>query len=99
MAKERKKVVRKPLPTVAPKQRVLPKGKKSSTKPAPKPEPKKVEQEGPKHNLKFVKVCEGASMDDFRAAGERVMRGELKWHHYAVDGSKGCYFYLIIKKD
>jgi hypothetical protein len=99
MAKERKKVVRKPLPTVAPKQRVLPKSKKSSTKPAPKAEPKPVEYEGPKHNLKFVKICEGSKIEEFRGAGERVMRGELKWHHYAVDGNKGCHYYLIIKKD
>jgi hypothetical protein len=47
---------------------------------------------------RFVKICEGSKPELYKEIGDRVMKGELKWHHYALDGDKGCHFYSILKK-
>lgn len=51
-----------------------------------------------KHSLKFVKVLHGAKQDEIKEISDRVSRGELKWHHYTIDGEKGFHYYSILKK-
>jgi hypothetical protein len=46
---------------------------------------------------KFIKIAEDAKSEEFKVLGDRVQKGELKHHHYAVDGNKSYHHYLIIK--
>ena len=104
MKEERKKVERSPIGSITPKKREEPiaepiiKGTPTDSKTAvkSKTEPKQ-EPESPKTVLKFVKVCDGSKSEERKEIGDRVMRGELKWHYYALDGDKGCHYYLILK--
>lgn len=50
-----------------------------------------------KNVLNFVKLCDGSTPENRKNIGDRVMKGEIKWHHYIYDGSKGCHYYLILK--
>jgi len=96
MAKERKKVERKPIAVVKPKQREV----QSTTSIIKEPVETMVSDnsEITKLNLKFVKLCDGAKQEEAKEIGDRVQRGELKWSHFSVDGNKNCHHYLIIKK-
>jgi hypothetical protein len=103
MKEERKKVERNPIGSITPKKRVEPvepithqiKTQEIVTTVSSKAEPKV--DEAVKTALKFVKVCDGSEPELRKEIGDRVMRGELKWHHYAIDGDKGCHHYLILK--
>ena len=103
MKEERKKVERSPIGSITPKKReepvepLIPKPKTQEivTTDNSKIEPKF--EETVKTSLKFVKVCDGSKPEQRKEIGDRVMRGELKWHHYAIDGDKGCHHYLILK--
>ena len=46
---------------------------------------------------KFIRIAEDAKSEDFKALGDRVQKGEIKWNHYAVDGNKSYHHYQIIK--
>ena len=46
---------------------------------------------------KFIKLAEDATSEEFKTIGDRVQKGEVRWHHYAVDGNKNYHHYLIIK--
>lgn len=78
MAKERKRVERKPVKPVVPKKRPEP---IIEVKPKVKPS-----------NDKYVKVESDAGQEAFRAIGERVQRGEVKWGYYA----SGTHYYIIL---
>lgn len=106
MAQERKRIEKKPINVVTPKKREEPKKQEvvkkqvvTKTKVEPKvvkpivEEPKEVKQ-----SIKFIKICEGSKQEEYRAIGERVQRGEIKFSHYAIDGNKGCHYYYLIKK-
>lgn len=103
MKEERKKVEKNLVGSITPKKREepiesivkeIPTESKTSVK--SKTEPKQ-EPETPKTVLKFVKVCDGSKQEERKEIGDKVMRGELKWHYYAIDGDKGCHYYLILK--
>jgi len=94
MSNERKKVTKKPIPKAKPKPRVEVKGKK---KPKPKPEPVVPPKERkPKSEDKYIRIAGNAKAEEFRAIGERVQRGEIKWAYYAVDGDKGYHHYIVL---
>jgi hypothetical protein len=100
MAQERKRIEKKPTNVVTPKKRDEPK-KQVATK--TKVEPKEAnpiveEPKELKQSIKFIKICEGSKQEEYRAIGERVQRGEIKFSHYAIDGNKGCRYYYLIKK-
>ena len=71
MAKERKRVEKKPIKKFIPKKRPE-SGVINDTKSKPS-------------NDKYVKVNSDAGQEAFRLIGERVQRGELKWGYYASD--------------
>lgn len=80
---EKKRVVRKPIPKIVAKKR-----------PPPEPEPPKSKK--PKTEDKYVRLATDASQEEFRAIGERVQAGEVKWAYYAGDGNKGHHYYLVL---
>jgi len=100
MSEERKKIVLKPIGVITPKKRVenkvVPIKKDDTVK--DNPEVIKDVVETTKSTLKFVKVYDGTKQEQRKEIGDRVMKGELKWHHYIFDGDKGCHNYLILKK-
>lgn len=106
MAQERKRIEKKPINLVTPKKRDEPNKKIESKKQViakPKVEPKEAkpmveEPKETKQSLKFIKICEGSPQEEYRAIGEKVQRGEIKFSHYAIDGNKGCHYYYVIKK-
>jgi len=103
MKEERKKVERNPIGSITPKKRVEsvePITPQVKTQEIVKTVTAKAEtkiEETVKTTLKFVKVCDDSKPELRKEIGDRVMRGELKWHHYAIDGDKGCHHYLILK--
>lgn len=103
MEEERKKVERNVVGSITPKKRekpIVPLLKETPTE-LKSPDKSKIETkqetESSKTVLKFVKLCDGSKQEEQKEIGDRVMRGELKWHHYAIDGDKGCHHYLILK--
>ena len=100
MAKERKRIEKKPVNAVTPKKREEPKKKLTAkTKVEPKKELPVEEPKESKLPYKIVKICDGSKQEEYKEIGERVQRGELKWLCYGIDGNKGCRYYYIIKKD
>jgi|688.fasta_scaffold374778_2 hypothetical protein len=102
MAKERKRIEKKPVNAIIPKKREEPKKKiTAKTKVEPKKESPVEEPKEPKESklpYKIVKICEGSKQEEYKAIVERVQRGEIKWLYYATDGNKGCQYYQVIKK-
>lgn len=96
MAKRPQKQVKKEV-----KQRIeskpIPK-QASRKRPDPEPEPPKPKKTKPQIDLKFVRLAMDAPQEEFKLIGDRVQAGELKWHHYAVDGNKGYHHYLVLQK-
>jgi len=82
---EKKRVESKPIPKQA-----------SRKRPDPEPEPPKPKKTKIQQEYKFVRLAMDAPQEEFKAVGDRVQAGELKWHHYAVDGNKGYHHYLVL---
>lgn len=99
MTKERKRVEKKPINVITPKKREEVKEEVLIKVEVEKESTILEEPKEPKQQLKFIKICEGAKQEEYRTIGERVQRGEIRLSHYAIDGSKGCYYYHLIKKD
>ena len=91
MSKKSKKEVKKRAES-----KLIPK-QESRKRPEPEPEPelKKVK---PQLDFKLVRLAMDAPQEEFKAMGERVQSGEVKWHHYAVDGNKGYHYYIVLSK-
>jgi hypothetical protein len=68
----------------------------SRKRPEPEPEPPKPKKTKIQIEYKFVRVATDAPQEEFKAVGDRVQAGELKWHHYASDGNKGFHHYLVL---
>ena len=47
---------------------------------------------------KFVRVSTNAKQEEFKAIGDRVQLGELKWSYYVSDGGNGSHYYLVLNK-
>jgi hypothetical protein len=101
MSAERKKAEKKPVLKLEPKKRVEP-------TPVPKVEPKKRAVVKPviveptekvkRSENKYVRIAYDAKPEEKKEFSDRIQKGELKLACYAVDGDKGYYYYLIIKK-
>jgi len=52
----------------------------------------------PKQAIKYVKLLTGSSAEEIKSVRDKVNAGELKYSYFGVDGNRGCYYYLIIKK-
>jgi hypothetical protein len=99
MAKERKRLEKKPISVVTPKKREEPNKKVTEkTKVEPKKELPVEDSKESKLPYKIVKICEGSKQEEYKDIGNRVQRGEIKWLCYAADGNKGCHYYYLIKK-
>lgn len=85
MSQERKKVPKKPIIVVEARKR---------------PEPLPEEPDKPLVKMsddKYIKVADDAKIEEYRALNERILRGEIKWSHYAIDNTKSYHYYLIKK--
>ena len=47
---------------------------------------------------KYIKISADAKSEEFKALGERVQKGEIKWSYYVMEGEKGFHYYIILKK-
>jgi len=94
MSTERKRVELKPIPKAVPKKR------EGSDKPidiipvpivAPKePKSKKVPEP------KYIKLSTNNNQQEFKEIGDRVMKNEVVWSYYCIEGEKGYHFYLVL---
>ena len=85
MSVDRKKVEKKEIPKVEPRKR-------------PEPElelPTEKKARAKASDDKYLKLCEDAKQEEFKAFSERIQKGELKWAYYASDNGKGYHHYLI----
>ena len=104
MAKERKKVETKPASQPQVKQRKPEETTMTKTivevdKPNDEDEADyKPSGSTPKQAVKFVKLLTGSSAEEIKSVRDKVNTGELKYSYFGVDGNRGCYYYLIIKK-
>jgi len=99
MAKERKKIEKKPVTSIVPKKREIPELELTvKNELVLKKEDQSEENKEIKLPFKIVKIFEGAKQEEYRAIGERVQRGEIKWLYSAIDGNKFCHHYQVIKK-
>lgn len=83
----KKRIENKPIPK-----------QESRKRPDPEPEPPKPKKVKPQTEFKFVRLAMDAPQEEFKAIGDRVQAGEIKWDYYAVDGNKGYHHYLILPK-
>jgi hypothetical protein len=102
----RRKVEKKTPPPIAPKKREEQKEKPIKNKIETVTHPELFSEptiEPPKPTVKYyeekyVKIKSDATKEEFRAIGERVQKGELKWSHYCSDGPVGAHYYAEVKK-
>ena len=80
---KKKKIEKKPIAKVVPKKR-----------PEPEPEPPKAKKV--KLEDKYVRIAIDANSDEFKAIGERVQSGEVKWAYYTSDTPKGYHHYIVL---
>jgi hypothetical protein len=91
MPRERKRVKPTQVKMNGPKKRPprnLPKAKVSV-------EPEKPKQQK-KSEDKYIKVCETESVERFKEMSDLIIKKEVKWTHYAIEGSKGYHYYRIL---
>ena len=89
MGAERKRVEPKPVLKVEPKVRELDEAEKEDTNPEPKKRAKPSDD-------KYIRFSVDLK-DNFKAIGDRIQKGELKWAYYAIDGDKGYHYYMVLK--
>lgn len=108
MSNERKKIEKKPINTVVPKKREVEKPKEPKKQINKKPTqeentsiPKFIKQNvsEPKNNLKFERISLDADIEERKKISDRVVKGELKWQFFAIDGNKSYHYYLVVKKN
>lgn len=51
-----------------------------------------------KSDDKYIRIASDAPMEERRLISERVLKNELQFGYYAVDGDSFYHYYLVIKK-